>query len=365
MNTSTPKPRALARSISVLCLVALAGVAAPLPLLTPEAHARSENAGGNGNGGGNGGGRSEEARGGDRDGDRGGDRGNGNGSAGRDRGEQARGNGNGRSDSTGGTRGNSGAARDQGGSELRLFGQTIRLGAHDDFAAARGNGRVEPRAARPARSAEPSALAPVVSRAPAARPQGPATPLADALGAHPSELGALNAARASEQAFLNASPNSRVGRIAAYRDAVLAGQTLADDLAEAEAALALLPETRPADEIAADRATLAGQRTLLVEEIAALQLEAETAEAEELAAILDEIAAREMVLQELDATEEALATEAEQAAIRAEAEALVADLVAQLDGQPASERALLEAAANKPVTDAVEAEVRRILGLDG
>jgi len=60
-----------------------------------------------------------------------------------------------------------------------------------------------------------------------------------------------------------------------------------------------------------------------------------------------------------------LATEAEQAAIRAEAEALVAELLEQLEGQPATERALLEAAANKPVTRAVEAEVRRILGLDG
>ena len=47
------------------------------------------------------------------------------------------------------------------------------------------------------------------------RPKG--NKLATALGVHPSELGALNALNASPNAFANASPTSRVGRIAAYR----------------------------------------------------------------------------------------------------------------------------------------------------
>lgn len=40
-----------------------------------------------------------------------------------------------------------------------------------------------------------------------------------------SDLGRLNAAHASETAMANAAPNSAVGEVAAYRDAVLAGET--------------------------------------------------------------------------------------------------------------------------------------------
>ena len=56
-------------------------------------------------------------------------------------------------------------------------------------------------------------------------------------GALASELKGLNAAHASEQAFANASPNSRVGRIAAYRNAVLGAAGAGAALTEAEAAL--------------------------------------------------------------------------------------------------------------------------------
>ena len=56
------------------------------------------------------------------------------------------------------------------------------------------------------------------------------------MDATPSELGALNAAHASPQALAHASPNSRVGRIAAYRDAVLGRAVVPSDydLARAE-----------------------------------------------------------------------------------------------------------------------------------
>ena len=68
--------------------------------------------------------------------------------------------------------------------------------------------------------------------------------LAAALGVHPSELGALNAANASETALENAAPNSRVGRIANYRDTVLAGASIRAELAEKQE---LLDEMNPPD----------------------------------------------------------------------------------------------------------------------
>jgi len=54
-------------------------------------------------------------------------------------------------------------------------------------------------------------------------------------GAEASSLGALNAAHASDTALANASPNSRVGKIAAYKDAELAAQAAAEAATEAEA----------------------------------------------------------------------------------------------------------------------------------
>jgi len=49
------------------------------------------------------------------------------------------------------------------------------------------------------------------------------------------DLGALNAAHASDTALANASPNSRVGKIAAYKEAELKAQAAADAATEAEA----------------------------------------------------------------------------------------------------------------------------------
>jgi hypothetical protein len=54
-------------------------------------------------------------------------------------------------------------------------------------------------------------------------------------GAEASSLGALNAAHASETALAHASPNSRVGKIAAYKDAELAAKAAAEAATEAEA----------------------------------------------------------------------------------------------------------------------------------
>lgn len=49
------------------------------------------------------------------------------------------------------------------------------------------------------------------------------------------DLGALNAAHASETALANASPNSRVGKIAAYKEAELKAQAAAAAATDAEA----------------------------------------------------------------------------------------------------------------------------------
>jgi EF hand domain-containing protein len=49
------------------------------------------------------------------------------------------------------------------------------------------------------------------------------------------DLGALNAAHASETALAHASPNSRVGKIAAYKEAELKAQAAAEAATEADA----------------------------------------------------------------------------------------------------------------------------------
>ncbi|MGH6960944.1 MAG: hypothetical protein ACREE7_10705, partial [Dongiaceae bacterium] len=59
----------------------------------------------------------------------------------------------------------------------------------------------------------------------------------DSHGAVASSLGALNAAHASETALAHASPNSRVGKIAAYKAAALAAQAADQAVADAQADL--------------------------------------------------------------------------------------------------------------------------------
>ena len=53
-------------------------------------------------------------------------------------------------------------------------------------------------------------------------------------GSTASKLGALNAAHASDTALANASPNSRVGKIAAYKEAELAAKAATADAAAAD-----------------------------------------------------------------------------------------------------------------------------------
>lgn len=188
------------------------------------------------------------------------------------------------------------------------------------------------------------------------------TPIDD-LGLKPSELGALNAARANPNALKNAAPNSRVGRIAAYRDAVLEGRELEAELQEKTALFESM--TPPDREIAEIEGALAAVRTdidVKADEVA--RLEAELAEAGgEDAALQDQLDAAREALTAAQAAEDGLEAELAEAQAYAQLESEIAELESRVEAQPEVERSLLEAAANKPVTDAVEAAVKKLLGL--
>ncbi len=187
--------------------------------------------------------------------------------------------------------------------------------------------------------------------------------MADLLGVHPSELGALNAANASENALKNAAPNSRVGLIAAYRDTVLAGDELRTDLEEKQALLdGMTPPDRPVSEIDEDlEAALADvqekqDRVDQLEE----DLEAAGGSDPDIEAELDDANAE--LQDSIDAAED-LNAERQVAAEYEDTVAEVEDLTEALENQPETEREALENAANKPVTDEVEAAVKSLLGL--
>ena len=183
--------------------------------------------------------------------------------------------------------------------------------------------------------------------------------LSSLFGVHPSELGALNAANASENARANAAPNSRVGRINTYAETVLASQILEDELA---AALATVEgKTRPeksSEEIAVD--ILEKQAEKEIAEVLLVQLQNDLANSEvedpalvqQIADLTGSIATMES---DLDALHDAQDT-AKEFELVDQAES---DLDAQLDEQ----RAALEAAANKTVTDEIEEAIQKILGI--
>ena len=190
--------------------------------------------------------------------------------------------------------------------------------------------------------------------------------LTEVLGAHPSELGALNAANASPQALANASPNSRVGRIAAYRDAVLGRADLLSEYELTRAELdATTPPARDPDAISVDLAQLDADAGLVADDLAA-------ARAELAAAPVDaDTTALEAEIEALEGEAEAISTE--RATVQSELDAAndYTDLVEEeaelrdaIANQPEVEQSLLEAAANKPVTPGVVTTVNELLGLD-
>ncbi len=194
------------------------------------------------------------------------------------------------------------------------------------------------------------------------KPRG--NPLALALGVHPSELGALNAANASPQALENASPNSRVGKLAIYANEVAATQQIEADLAVALETLESLDQPeRSVEEIDFATETAEMEKAALEEELARLQSNLDAAGGDD-EAIKGEIG---NVTDAIAATETEIASLAEERA-NAEAYAAAENDVEQLEGDLAEQegvaRTALEAAANKEVTDEVEAAVRAMLGLD-
>jgi hypothetical protein len=187
--------------------------------------------------------------------------------------------------------------------------------------------------------------------------------LASELGVSPSDLGALNAAHASPNALANASPNSRVGRIAAYRDSVVAGEALQAELDEKIALLATLtPPDRPLTEIDADLADAIADVATKATTVAELEAALAAAGGAD-PVILDNLATARGELTAAQGIEAYVRGE-QAAAIQYETvTAEVTDLTQQVEDQPEVERSLLEAAANKPVTDEVEAAVKLLLGL--
>ncbi|MDP5219800.1 hypothetical protein Q5Y75_21470 [Ruegeria sp. 2205SS24-7] len=193
--------------------------------------------------------------------------------------------------------------------------------------------------------------------------RAPGDSIAELLGAHPSELGALNAANASETALRNASPNSRVGRIAAYRDTVLAGDELRDDLQEAEDHLdGLEPPDRPSSEVESDLDVALDDVQRNKERVAELEQDLADAGGSDPEIEADLETAKSDLQDSVDIAKDL--KEERQAAVEYEDKAAeVEDLTELVEDQADTEREALENAANKPVTDEVEATVKSILGL--
>ncbi|QHQ36226.1 hypothetical protein [Algicella marina] len=323
--------------ISTLCIALGMSTALVAVFAMPEAAIAKGNDGGNGNGnGGNKGGNGK----------------------GKDKSASARGNGNAKGKS--GTinwpfGGNRSATRSNNGNSGGKTKTVIR---------GQGNG--------------PSRLAVATSDRPVTRPRPSRTvdPVVDdsvlddpifdpeLVAAHPSELGALNAAHASPNGLANAAPNSRVGRIAAYRDAALEGIEINDDLAAAREILdgMDIPD-RTADDIGEDLATARAERRTLRENLDQLREDLEAAGGSD-PDIEVEITSTAESLRDANGEIRDLRDELDTASTY---EGLV-DEVDELEDiagdQRELERSLLEAASNKPVTDSVEVAVRELLGLD-
>ncbi len=177
----------------------------------------------------------------------------------------------------------------------------------------------------------------------------------DSHGATASSLGALNAAHASENALLHASPNSRVGKIAIYKEAAIAAQ---------------------ADQAAADAAQAEADAAQAAADAAQAEADAEQTEADALVTSANEdgtVTAEEQAA--IDAAQaEADAAQAEADAAQAGADTAQAEAdAAQAAADAAQDEAddALVNAANKDITDEednVLADIRDavndLLGID-
>lgn len=188
--------------------------------------------------------------------------------------------------------------------------------------------------------------------------------IAQELGVHPSELGALNAANASWTALENASPNSRVGMIKIYADAVLVTQETASALADAVEILESLDApTRDLALVESDIMNAESMKMDLEGQLADLDAAFGEADEAEIEGLMGEIDAVKAAISDLDSDIEALNAELADGQAFQDAEDDVARLEDEMATQSADQRAALEAAANKEVTDEVEIAVQTLLGI--
>ena len=162
-----------------------------------------------------------------------------------------------------------------------------------------------------------------------------------------SELKGLNAVKANPNALENASPNSQVGRIAAYRDAALFTSEVAGALAEAEAVRDALPvPARSVADIDADIAGIDARIALL-----------------DPAVVGNDVLIAELNALRLPLLDERDLTVAQNAAI-ADAQDLVDAAAENVDGaQELEDAALLTASNGRTLSDEAIAYIRSVLGL--
>lgn len=335
------KPRSNSLLKASAIAIALLGSAAIVGAIAfPDAaYAKGGNGNGNGNGGGNGGGKG----------------------GGNDGGEKSKGNGSGASKGKGHKAVGKSAGKSSGSSKNRTKSSKKNKFSLKNLL---GGNRASSKTKKPTRTARSSQEKTLVTTSvrPTQRPKK--SKISDLLGVHPSELGALNAANASEAALNNAAPNSRVGRIATYRDTVLAGEEIRTELEEKQAVLdGLTPPDRPISEIDED---LAASLTDVEEkQTRVTELEQELADAGGTDADIEaELADANAELQESIDTADDLSAERDAAVEYDETVTEVEELTDAVENQDLTEREALEAAANKPVTDEVEDAVKALLGLD-
>lgn len=330
---------------ALACSVMLLGAAGFVATVATVDVSYAKGGNGNGNGGGNGGGK-------------GGGNGGGNSADKADRG-----NSNANRGGNGLSRGN-GLTRRASSEERRQRGQGNFLrdlfGVKPDRTERRA-ARTEVQRPRPVQASRPPVTR---SATPVPRPERTkGNKLAQELGVHPSELGALNAANASPNALRNASPNSRVGKIAIYAGEVATTRQLAAELLDAQELLDTLPEpTRDTGAIDDEIALLDGEKSALADQIAALEAE-QTATGDPDGSIADEIEALNGEIATIDDSLSALGDERADAAAYEEAVADVETLEDEVATQEIIQRESLEAAANKEVTDEVEIAVQKLLGI--
>lgn len=171
-------------------------------------------------------------------------------------------------------------------------------------------------------------------------------------------LAALNAANASDAAFENANPNSRVAKIVAYRDQMLANEELRQSLAETKAMLDELdaPEFT-AEEYAAAVSAAKAEQAQLADDIKALSAKLDkNGDDDELSASL------QIARSDLAYAKVRVAGLVDPAPYNATLKALD-EGQKNLAKQEKLATNLLRQAANKRVTAEVIAEVNRLLGL--